>query len=91
MTTMIDKTAETIIAEVEKNSRERWRFTLSKFNNFDLLHVRSWVIGGAKDGSDVATRNGMSCRVSQVPALIEALRQVETEAHRRGLLDGGQA
>lgn len=74
------------IARFPKNRREEVRVGLDEFNGHQLMTVRAWVIGGAKDGGDIPTKNGLALRVAQLPQLIAALAAVEKEARSAGLL-----
>jgi hypothetical protein len=73
------------IAAFAKNRREQIRITLSRFEEIDLIDIRSF----AGDEYDIATRKGISLRIALLPRLIEGLQQAEAEARRRGLIGGG--
>ena len=74
-----------VIATFAKNRRETVRITLSRFEDVDLVDVRSF----AGDDHDIATKKGISLRVALLPQLIEGLQQAEAEARKRGLIGGG--
>jgi hypothetical protein len=74
------------IATFAKNRRETVRVTLSRFEEIDLIDIRSF----AGDDFDIATKKGISLRVALLPRLIEGLQAAETEARKRGLIGGGQ-
>ena len=87
MTDIPDAVAE-FIAIIPKNKREDIRISLSKFEELDLLNIRVFV--DYSDGSRGPSKKGISIRIAQLPAIIEALQQAELEARRRGLIgDGG--
>lgn len=83
-----EKSIDVLVTELPKNAREVWRVTLGQFGGHNLGNVRAWVPGGAKDGGDVPTKNGLALRVEQLPAMAEALRAAYDEAVRRGLVGG---
>ncbi len=64
-------TSNRVVARIEKNAREHVRVSLTTFNNFELVDVRVFAQG---DDGDVATRKGISIRVTQLPELISALK-----------------
>ena len=74
------------IAIIPKNKREDIRISLSKFEELDLLNIRVFV--DYSDGERGPSKKGISIRVAQLPALLEALRKAELEARRRGLIGG---
>jgi Transcriptional Coactivator p15 (PC4) len=74
------------IAIIPKNKREDIRISLSKFNDIDLINIRIFVdySGGERGPS----KKGISVRVAQLPALLEALHQAEAQARASGLIGG---
>lgn len=73
------------IATVGKNRSEDVRVALTEFNGHDLVDVRIFAdIEGA--GERQPTRKGVSLKVGQLPALLEALEAAREAAVRRGLL-----
>ena len=82
---MTDAAAE-FIAIIPKNKREDIRVSLSKFEQMDLLNIRVFV--DYDDGTRGPSKKGISVRVAQLPAIIEALQKAEAEARNRGLIGG---
>jgi hypothetical protein len=79
--------AAEFIAIIPKNKREDVRISLSKFNDVDLLNIRVFV--EYSDGERGPSKKGISIRVAQLPALLEALQKAASAAHARGLIGGG--
>ena len=77
----------TIIRVLPKNAKESVRVALDTFKGVDLIDIR--VTANPDDPADdpIMTKKGLSIRVEQLPALIEALKDAEVEARSRGLLD----
>jgi hypothetical protein len=75
------------IAIIPKNKPEDVRISLSKFNEVDLLNVRTSV-EYSEDGERGPSKKGLSVRTAQLPALPKALHKAEQEARRRGLIGG---
>ena len=73
------------IATFAKNRRELVHVTLNRFEGISLVDIRCF----AGELQDIATKRGISLRVSLLPTLIEALQQAEIEALKRGLIGGG--
>ena len=76
--------ADTIIANIPKNRREEIRISLSTSNGHDLANLRVWFT--ADDGQMRPGKSGLAFRLDKLPAVIEALGQLEAEARRRGLI-----
>jgi len=77
----------TLIATLPKNTREEIRIELSEFSGHDLISIRAWA--DRRDGADgerIPTKAGIAAKVALLPKLIEALRDAQAEAERRGLL-----
>lgn len=74
------------VASFAKNRRETVRVTLSRFEEIDLIDIRSF----AGNDQDIATKKGLSLRVALLPKLIEGLQLAEVEARKRGLIGGGK-
>ena len=70
---MTEDTSEQLIAEMPKNSREVWRVITSRYRGHDLVGARAWA--EKKDGARVPTKNGITIRRDQVPAMIAALQK----------------
>ena len=75
---------DTTIATIEKNKTEEIRISLSDFNGYDLANLRVWF--RADDGQMRPGKSGLAFRLDKLPAVIEALGQLEAEARRRGLI-----
>lgn len=78
---------ETIVAEIEKNARERIRVTLDTYRGHRLVGFRVWVPNG---DTEVPTKAGIVMRVDLVDELIAALEAARTEAIMRGWLELGE-
>ena len=78
--------ADQLIASIEKNAREQFRISLSEFNGYDLANVR--VFYRTDDGNMRPGKAGLAIRLEKLPAVIEALQQLEAEARRLGLIAG---
>jgi len=75
----------TVIATIPKNKTENVVVSLSEFNGHHLLDVR--VFAAFVQGDEPKpTKKGISIAIGRLPALIDALRDAEAEARRRGLL-----
>lgn len=77
--------ADTLIASIPKNAREEIRVSLSEFNGHDLANLRVWFDAG--DGEQRPGNKGLAFKLDKLPAVIEALQQLEAEAHRLGLVE----
>jgi hypothetical protein len=78
-------TGATVIARVEKNSREEIIIALDEFKSIDLLDIRVFASFG-DDETRKPTKKGIAVKVEKIPALITALQDAEAEAKRRGLI-----
>ena len=67
-----------VVAEIEKNSRERLRVETSTFNGYDLFSLRVWVDG--LDGEPKPTQKGVTLRVDLLPQVIAALQKAASSA-----------
>ncbi len=75
----------TLIATIPKNKTQNLVVSLSEFNGHHLLDVR--VFAAFVQGDEPKpTKKGISIAIGRLLALIEALRDAEAEARRRGLL-----
>jgi hypothetical protein len=84
---MSDQAQDTIIASIPKNSREELRVTLGEFKGHRLCQLRAWAL---RDGAEsIPTKNGFGIQAAVIPKLREALAEAETEARRRGWIEGG--
>jgi hypothetical protein len=72
------------MTSVRKNSRETIRVELSEFNGRQIAGLRVWF--EADDGTMRPGKAGIAFKVELLPEVNEALRLVEDEARRRGLL-----
>ncbi|WP_322095153.1 transcriptional coactivator p15/PC4 family protein [Paraburkholderia bannensis] len=62
---------DTLIAEVQKNSRERLRVTVGEYKGHQYVGARLWFVG--TDGQYRPSRSGFNLRPELVPELIQAL------------------
>lgn len=76
--------ADATIASIPKNAREEIRIVLSEFNGHDLANIRIWFT--ADDGSMRPGNKGLAFKLDKLPAVIQALTDLEAEARRRGLI-----
>ena len=78
-----------IIASMPKNSRERIRVSLDRWQGHDLLDIR--VTTQLTTGTDIwsPTKKGLSVNVAMIPQLREALADAEAKALELGLIGGG--
>lgn len=77
--------ADQLIGTVQKNSREQIRIALSEFRGHHLANLRIWF--EADDGDMRPGNKGLAFKLDKLPAVIEALQQLEAEAHRLGLVE----
>jgi hypothetical protein len=77
--------ADKLIATIEKNKTEEIRVSLSTFNGYDLANIRVWF--RTDDGDMRPGKAGLAIRLEKLPAVIQALTDLEAEAHHLGLLD----
>jgi len=80
-----------VIAELEKNRTERVRVALDRWRDVDLIDIRATVLLTETSGQWTPTKKGLSLRIGQLPALIEALQLAEAKARSLGLLETGGA
>lgn len=73
-----------IITDIEKNATEFIRVELSEFNGHDLVGIRVYV--NRDDGDPTPTKKGITCNVSLIPELKQAILKAEQEAIDAGLL-----
>lgn len=77
--------ADKLIATIEKNKSEVIRVSLSEFNGHDLANLRVWF--QADDGDMRPGKAGLAFRLEKLPAVIQALNDLEVEARRLGLIE----
>jgi hypothetical protein len=77
--------ADTLIATIEKNKTEEIRVSLTKFRAYDLASIRVWF--QADDGEMRPGKSGLAVRLEKLPAIIQALTDLEAEARRLGLVE----
>ena len=70
-------TASTLVATVMKNNTEEVRVSLTTFNGFALVDIRTfaWPIGA--QGEPVPTQRGVCLGRDRLPDLIQALIQAQ--------------
>ncbi len=64
------------------------RVSLSEYKGHDMVGVRQWVApyeGG--DSKRIPTKNGVSFKLKELPAVIAALQEAERVARRAGLFN----
>ena len=72
-----------LIAVIPKNATEELRVTLTEFGGHDLCDLR--VFTEYASGETGPTKRGVTLRVGQLAALIEALVSAEATARNAGL------
>ena len=82
--------AEIIIAEWPKNSRETLRVRLDSFKDQAVVDCRAWY--EASDGTMKPGRGGLTVSIRHLPALASALAKAVDVANAAGLIpsDGPQ-
>ena len=77
-----------VLANLQKNSRERVRIALDQFQGHDLLDIR--VTTQISDAADVwsPTRKGIALNVALLPELRAAIVEAEQKAIALGLIGG---
>ena len=76
----------TIIATLEKNSRELVRIALDEYRGVPLVDVRVMAPAIDPTGLPIPTKKGIALRIELLPELVVALQAAEAEARRLGLL-----
>ena len=74
-----------IIDRFQKNALEEIRVSLTEFNNYRLVDLRTWTKN--KAGELVPTKKGISVRVDLFPALLKAVERLRAALIERGELD----
>ncbi|MCJ2099203.1 transcriptional coactivator p15/PC4 family protein [Methylobacterium sp. E-046] len=70
-------TAPTLIATVMKNNTEEVRVSLTSFNGFDLVDIRTFARLIGAGGEPLPTKRGICLGRDRLPDLIAALREAE--------------
>lgn len=74
-----------VIETIKKNALDEIRAELSEYRRHDLIAIR--VYSNFGDGEEKKpTKKGLSCNVSLIPVLREALEKAEAEARQAGVL-----
>ena len=74
-----------VISRIAKNGRETVFVRLTRYQQVDLVDIRSFVAG--KDDELVPTSKGIAIKVEKLPELIEGLTAALAEAKAQGLID----
>ena len=74
----------TVIAEMDKNSREKLRVSLTEFNGQQLLDIRAFY----SSGGEMKPGKGIAVRRDLVTSLRKALQAAE-KAIKDGVSEGG--
>lgn len=61
----------TLIAEIQKNSRERLRITVGQYKGHEYVGIRVWYVG--TDGEYRPSKSGVTLRPALLPGLMQAL------------------
>ncbi|WP_176043619.1 transcriptional coactivator p15/PC4 family protein [Burkholderia vietnamiensis] len=61
----------TLIAELQKNSRERLRITVDQYRGHEYVGIRIWFVG--EDGQYRPSRSGVTLKPALLPQLMQAL------------------
>ncbi len=77
---------EIIVAEWQKNSRERLRVRLDTFKGQAVIDCRAWYEGS--DGSMKPGRGGLTISLRHLPALADATAKALATAQNAGLMPG---
>lgn len=75
---------DTLIGEIQKNSRERLRITVGQFKGHEYIGIRVWYVDA--DGQYRPTRSGVTLKPTLLPQLMQTLglaaRAADTEGAR---------
>lgn len=74
-----------VVAEWQRNSRERIRIALDQFNGRETIDVRTWWQDG--DGNWRPGRSGITLAVQHLPALADGLADALCRARTLGLIE----
>ena len=66
-----------IIGVIKKNAAEEIRVVLSEYRGHELVSIRVFASYDGTDSEKKPTRKGITVRVGQLPALIEALNKAQ--------------
>jgi hypothetical protein len=72
----------TLIAEIQKNSRERLRVTVGQYKGHEYIGIRIWFVAG--DGEYRPTRSGITLKPSLIPQLLQSLELASRAADPQG-------
>ena len=75
---------DTIVAQIEKNSRESIRVTIGVFNGHPIAQVRTWY---RSDGDELRPGKGLAFRIALLPAVADALAEAVRRARAEALLE----
>ncbi len=73
----------TPVATIQKNDREELRVSIDEFKGHHLLNVRVWY--DAADGEQRPGKQGIALKLSLLPGLLEALKDVQALAREQNL------
>ncbi len=76
------------ISTIETSKFRDLRVEFREYKGHNMVGVRQWVApyeGG--DSKRIPTKNGVSFKVKDLPAVIAALQEAEREARRAGLFN----
>lgn len=84
----ISKTREpeqlgTLIAELQKNSRERLRITMDQYKGHEYIGIRIWFV--VEDGQYQPSRSGVTLKPSLISQLVQALELAARAADPKGV------
>jgi Transcriptional Coactivator p15 (PC4) len=72
-----------VVAEIEKNARERFRVTIDSFKGTNVIDLRTFFV----DGENVRpTRSGLATSIRHLPALAKAMNDALDRARELGLV-----
>ncbi len=80
------------ISTIQTSKYRDLRVEIRRYKEHDMVGLRQWVM--AYRGSDderIPTKNGVSFKVKELPAVIAALQEAEREARLAGLFDADEA
>lgn len=80
---MSDAPADIVIAEIEKNRRERIRVQLRAFKGNRFVDIRAFFAG---DDGWIATGKGLAIKPALLDEVIEGLRKAQARAREEGLI-----
>ena len=80
------------ISTIETSKFRDLRVEIREYNGHDMVGLRQWVMAYQGDDSKrILTRNGISFKVRDLPAVIAALQEAEREARLAGLFTDDEA